>query len=121
MLDVDDDDEPALAPAITSAATPMVRTAATVRRRLNCFVDTRYTSLVATATRPRLGTDAGALMAELTMPRLSDTMQEGTLARWVKQPGDQIARGDVVAEIETDKATMEFEAVDDRVVSKILA
>ena len=59
-------------------------------------------------------------MAELTMPRLSDTMEEGTLARWVKQPGDQIARGDVVAEIETDKATMELEAYEAGVLQEHL-
>lgn len=44
-------------------------------------------------------------MAEIQMPRLSDTMEEGTIARWVKQPGDPVAPGDVLAEIETDKAT----------------
>ena len=49
-------------------------------------------------------------MAELTMPRLSDTMSEGSIARWLKQPGDKIEKGDIVAEIETDKATMELEA-----------
>ena len=45
-------------------------------------------------------------MAEVIMPRLSDTMEEGTLAAWLKQPGDQVQRGDLLAEIETDKATM---------------
>ncbi|RRR73346.1 MAG: 2-oxo acid dehydrogenase subunit E2 [Candidatus Viridilinea halotolerans] len=49
-------------------------------------------------------------MAEITMPRLSDTMEEGTVGRWLKQPGDQIAVGEIIAEIETDKATMELEA-----------
>jgi pyruvate dehydrogenase E2 component (dihydrolipoamide acetyltransferase) len=54
------------------------------------------------------------------MPRLSDTMQEGTLARWLKQPGEHIERGEIVAEIETDKATMELEAYDSGVLEKIL-
>ena len=57
---------------------------------------------------------------ELKMPALSPTMEEGTLARWLKQEGDTIAPGDIIAEIETDKATMEFEAIDDGVISKIL-
>ncbi|MFZ9396344.1 MAG: pyruvate dehydrogenase complex E1 component subunit beta [Erythrobacter sp.] len=57
---------------------------------------------------------------ELKMPALSPTMEEGTLARWLKQEGDTIAPGDVIAEIETDKATMEFEAIDEGVLGKIL-
>ena len=57
---------------------------------------------------------------ELKMPALSPTMEEGTLAKWLKQEGDEIAIGDIIAEIETDKATMEFEAVDDGVLGKIL-
>jgi len=57
---------------------------------------------------------------ELKMPALSPTMEEGTLAKWLKKVGDTIEAGDIVAEIETDKATMEFEAVDDGVITKIL-
>ena len=57
---------------------------------------------------------------ELKMPALSPTMEEGTLARWLKQEGDEIRSGDVIAEIETDKATMEFEAVDEGTLGKIL-
>jgi len=57
---------------------------------------------------------------ELTMPALSPTMEEGTLARWLKKEGDTIESGDIIAEIETDKATMEFEAVDEGVLAKIL-
>ena len=57
---------------------------------------------------------------ELKMPALSPTMEEGTLAKWLKAEGDTIAPGDIIAEIETDKATMEFEAIDDGVLSKIL-
>ncbi|MBC6404256.1 MAG: pyruvate dehydrogenase complex dihydrolipoamide acetyltransferase [Rhodospirillales bacterium] len=56
----------------------------------------------------------------ITMPALSPTMTEGTLARWVKQIGDTVAAGDVICEIETDKATMEVEAVDDGRLAKIL-
>ena len=50
-------------------------------------------------------------MAEvINMPRLSDTMEEGTVAKWLKQVGDKVEEGDILAEIETDKATMEFES-----------
>ncbi|QPD00057.1 pyruvate dehydrogenase complex E1 component subunit beta [Qipengyuania soli] len=57
---------------------------------------------------------------ELKMPALSPTMEEGTLAKWLKSEGDEIAIGDIIAEIETDKATMEFEAVDEGTLGKIL-
>jgi pyruvate dehydrogenase E1 component beta subunit len=57
---------------------------------------------------------------ELKMPALSPTMEEGTLAKWLKQEGDAIVAGDIIAEIETDKATMEFEAVDEGTLGKIL-
>ncbi len=57
---------------------------------------------------------------EITMPALSPTMEEGTLAKWLVKVGDKIESGDVIAEIETDKATMEVEAVDEGTVAKIL-
>ncbi|MBX3575024.1 MAG: pyruvate dehydrogenase complex E1 component subunit beta [Mesorhizobium sp.] len=57
---------------------------------------------------------------EILMPALSPTMEEGNLAKWLKQEGDKIAPGDVIAEIETDKATMEVEAVDEGTLGKIL-
>ena len=57
---------------------------------------------------------------ELKMPALSPTMEEGTLAKWLVKEGDSVSSGDILAEIETDKATMEFEAVDEGVVSQIL-
>ncbi|MCQ0986278.1 pyruvate dehydrogenase complex E1 component subunit beta [Jiella marina] len=57
---------------------------------------------------------------EILMPALSPTMEEGTLAKWVKQVGDDVAAGDIIAEIETDKATMEVEAVDEGRLGKIL-
>jgi len=57
---------------------------------------------------------------ELKMPALSPTMEEGTLAKWLVKEGDTVAAGDLLAEIETDKATMEFEAVDEGVIAKIL-
>jgi len=57
---------------------------------------------------------------ELKMPALSPTMEEGTLAKWLVKEGDKVASGDILAEIETDKATMEFEAVDEGTVAKIL-
>ena len=57
---------------------------------------------------------------ELKMPALSPTMEEGTLAKWLKSEGDEIVAGDIIAEIETDKATMEFEAVDEGTLGKIM-
>jgi len=57
---------------------------------------------------------------DIKMPALSPTMEEGTLARWLVKVGDTVASGDVMAEIETDKATMEFEAVDEGVIAEIL-
>ncbi|MEP6021263.1 MAG: pyruvate dehydrogenase complex dihydrolipoamide acetyltransferase [Paracoccaceae bacterium] len=57
---------------------------------------------------------------ELLMPALSPTMEEGTLAKWLVKEGDTVASGDLLAEIETDKATMEFEAVDEGTIGKIL-
>jgi len=59
-------------------------------------------------------------MSEVNMPRLSDTMQEGTIAHWLKKPGDEVKKGDILAEIETDKATMELEAYDSGVLEQIL-
>ena len=59
-------------------------------------------------------------MIEITMPRLSDTMEEGAIATWHKQPGDRVEVGDVLVEIETDKATMEYEAYEAGTLSRIL-
>ncbi|MGE3302571.1 MAG: pyruvate dehydrogenase complex E1 component subunit beta [Hyphomonadaceae bacterium] len=59
-------------------------------------------------------------MTEILMPALSPTMEEGTLAKWLVKEGDKVEPGQVIAEIETDKATMDVEAVDDGIVSKIL-
>ncbi|WP_280242855.1 dihydrolipoamide acetyltransferase family protein [Nocardia abscessus] len=60
-------------------------------------------------------------MPDIIMPRLSDTMEDGVVSAWLKNVGDQITRGEIVAEIETDKALMELEAYDDGVLEKILA
>src|SRR5210317_1899830 len=57
---------------------------------------------------------------QILMPALSPTMEEGTLAKWLVKEGDTVSSGDVIAEIETDKATMEFEAVDEGVIGKIV-
>jgi pyruvate dehydrogenase E2 component (dihydrolipoamide acetyltransferase) len=57
---------------------------------------------------------------ELKMPALSPTMEEGTLAKWLVKVGDTVSSGDLIAEIETDKATMEFEAIDEGIISQIL-
>jgi len=57
---------------------------------------------------------------DVLMPALSPTMEEGTVARWLKKEGDTVKSGDVLAEIETDKATMEVEAIDEGTLAKIL-
>jgi pyruvate dehydrogenase E2 component (dihydrolipoamide acetyltransferase) len=59
-------------------------------------------------------------MAEVTMPRLSDTMSEGAVGRWLKKPGDPVADGEIIAEIETDKATMELQAFESGTLQQIL-
>src|SRR5438105_13459347 len=56
----------------------------------------------------------------ILMPALSPTMEKGNLTRWLKKEGDKVKSGDILAEIETDKATMEYEAVDDGTLAKIL-
>ena len=60
------------------------------------------------------------MAVEILMPALSPTMEEGTLAKWLVKEGDVVKSGQVIAEIETDKATMEFEAVDEGTIGKIL-
>ncbi len=60
------------------------------------------------------------MATEILMPALSPTMEEGTLAKWLVKEGDTVSSGDLLAEIETDKATMEFEAVDEGIIGKIL-
>src|SRR4029077_11629018 len=74
------------------------------------------------AGRRRSADDAeGTGMAsQVLMPALSPTMTEGKIARWIKSEGDTVRAGDVLAEIETDKATMEVEAVDEGVLAKIV-
>ena len=57
---------------------------------------------------------------EILMPALSPTMEDGTLAKWLVKEGDTVSSGDLLAEIETDKTTMEFEAVDEGVIGKIV-
>ena len=60
-------------------------------------------------------------MPDVLMPRLSDTMTEGIVGQWLKHEGDVVQRGDALAEIETDKATMELEAYDSGVLARIIA
>ena len=60
------------------------------------------------------------MATEILMPALSPTMEEGTLAKWLVKEGDTVSSGDIIAEIETDKATMEFEAVDEGIMGKIM-
>src|SRR5438270_12051813 len=59
------------------------------------------------------------MSTEITMPKLSDTMEEGKILRWLKHPGDQIHRGEPIAEVETDKADMVMEAFDDGLLDEI--
>src|SRR3569833_1734962 len=56
----------------------------------------------------------------ILMPALSPTMEKGNLAKWLKKEGDKVKSGDIIAEIETDKATMEYEAVDEGTIAKIV-
>ena len=63
---------------------------------------------------------SGTMPINILMPALSPTMEEGNLAKWLVKEGDKVAPGDVIAEIETDKATMEVEAVDEGTVAKIV-
>src|SRR5438876_4394723 len=67
------------------------------------------------ASRPR-----AVMPVNILMPALSPTMEKGNLAKWLKKEGDKVKSGDVIAEIETDKATMEVEAVDEGTIAKIL-
>src|SRR5438132_475348 len=60
------------------------------------------------------------MSTEILMPALSPTMEEGTLAKWLVKEGDTVKSGDILAEIETDKATMEFETIDEGTVTKLL-
>ncbi|GEL11880.1 pyruvate dehydrogenase E2 component (dihydrolipoamide acetyltransferase) [Flavobacterium glycines] len=71
-------------------------------------VETKKEETAAPAAQPAAALPAGVIV--VTMPRLSDTMTEGTVATWLKKVGDSVAEGDILAEIETDKATMEFES-----------
>ena len=71
-------------------------------------VETKTEEVAAPAAKPAAALPAGVIV--VTMPRLSDTMTEGTVATWLKKVGDSVAEGDILAEIETDKATMEFES-----------
>src|ERR1700704_526141 len=75
---------------------------------------------------PRDGRQRSRISCEVSMPinilmpALSPTMEKGNLAKWLKKEGDKVKSGDVIAEIETDKATMEVEAVDEGTIAKIL-
>src|SRR5438105_7812801 len=60
-------------------------------------------------------------MADVTMPRLSDTMEEGNIASWLKKPGEKVDRGEVIAQIETDKATMDLTSFEAGTLQEILA
>ena len=76
----------------------------------------RAASLAAATIRSRVS----PMAIDILMPALSPTMEQGKLAKWLKKEGDKVKPGDVLAEIETDKATMEVEAIDEGVLAKIL-
>src|SRR5436190_15279645 len=59
--------------------------------------------------------------SEITMPQLSDTMSEGTVVKWLKKEGDKVKEGEIIAEVETDKATMEWESTDSGTLAVIVA
>ena len=67
-----------------------------------------------------VGNDRALMPIQVLMPALSPTMEKGNLAKWLKKEGDTVKSGDIIAEIETDKATMEVEAVDEGTLGKIL-
>src|SRR5581483_2306681 len=72
------------------------------------------------ARRARSASRGATMPVKILMPALSPTMEKGNLAKWLKKEGDKVKAGDVIAEIETDKATMEYEAIDDGVLAKIV-
>ncbi len=61
------------------------------------------------------------MATDVVMPRLSDSMEEGTILKWLKQPGDEVARGEGLVEVETDKANMTYESDTDGVLTEIVA
>src|SRR5215471_17953864 len=73
-----------------------------------------------TSSPPRAKWRTVDMSIQILMPALSPTMTEGAVARWLKKEGDEVHSGDVIAEIETDKATMEYEAVDEGRLGKII-
>src|SRR3712207_6053682 len=70
--------------------------------------------------RRQHGNHEHPMATDILMPALSPTMEQGKLAKWLKKEGDPVKPGDVLAEIETDKATMEVEAIDEGILAKIL-
>src|SRR5262249_46543509 len=70
--------------------------------------------------RPRPGCRRALEMVDVTMPRLSDSMEEGTIVEWLKAPGDRVARGEPLVEVETDKATIVYEAEEDGVLAELV-
>ncbi len=58
-------------------------------------------------------------MPDVTMPKLSDTMEEGKILKWLKHPGERVAIGEIIAEVETDKANMELEAYDEGTLAEV--
>src|SRR5271170_3595053 len=76
--------------------------------------------LPANGNRPARISCEVSMPINILMPALSPTMEKGNLAKWLKKEGDKVKSGDVIAEIETDKATMEVEAVDEGTIAKIL-
>ncbi len=61
------------------------------------------------------------MATDVVMPRLSDSMEEGTILKWLKQPGDEVARGEALVEVETDKANMTYESDTDGTMTELVA
>src|SRR4030095_13402627 len=89
------------------------RRTASPPRSAACWAGRRLPSL------PRQRPHAESGMTDIVMPKLSDTMEEGKIIRWLKQRGDRVAIGDVLAEVETDNANIELEAFDEGVLAEI--
>src|ERR1051325_7234812 len=102
-------------PCLTTSASNKPSCPMRIRSSPRCRSCSRPNEVASRASQ----SEASRAMPEIQMPKLSDTMTEGTLVSWKKKIGDQVTAGEILAEIETDKATMEWEATDDGVLKEI--
>src|SRR5256886_15557280 len=93
------------------------RVIATVRRLLG--VEETVGAPVPPARVQRGGRPSVRMPVDVTMPKLSDTMEEGKILKWLKHPGERVAIGEIIAEVETDKANMELEAYDEGTLAEV--